>query len=92
MKNSLGEKSEIVAPMGSEISFSQNPTFKVRAVGAFKQKPGCPDKSVSGIGAERLQRLCKGECYHPSSERKKLLKSKWLESFLKFLRTSPFPN
>ncbi|MGQ2843690.1 DUF3604 domain-containing protein [Leptospira interrogans] len=72
LKNSLGEKSEIVAPMGSEISFSQNPTFKVRAVGAFKQKPGCPDKSVSGIGAERLQRLCKGECYHPSSERKKI--------------------
>ncbi|PJZ49753.1 DUF3604 domain-containing protein [Leptospira saintgironsiae] len=59
-------------PMGSEVEFSKNPVFKVRALGAFKQKPGCPDSSISGIGTDRLQKLCKGECYHPSSERKKI--------------------
>ncbi|EMY77985.1 PF12228 domain protein [Leptospira weilii serovar Ranarum str. ICFT] len=74
LKNDSGKKSETVASMGSEVRLSKNPTFKVRAVGAFKQKPGCPDSGISGIGAERLQRLCKGECYHPSSERKKIVR------------------
>ncbi|TGL64246.1 DUF3604 domain-containing protein [Leptospira sarikeiensis] len=68
--NSGNSKERSGIPMGSELEFSKNPIFKVKALGAFKQKPGCPESSVTGIGNERLQRLCKGECYNPSSERK----------------------
>lgn len=56
-------------PMGSEVSSAVNPRFKVSALGAYKQKPGCPDYSARGLGEERLQSLCGGECYNPSDER-----------------------
>jgi hypothetical protein len=58
-----------VAPMGSEHAFSGTPRFEVRAVGALKQKPGCPQESRDGLSPERLERLCRGECYHPGDER-----------------------
>jgi hypothetical protein len=38
-------------------------------VGAFKQKPGCPEYAVNALGPERLDRLCGGECYNPSDKR-----------------------
>jgi hypothetical protein len=57
------------APMGSEVVSSIPPRFRVGAVGAFKQNPGCPDYAVRGLGAERVQLLCGGECYNPSDER-----------------------
>ncbi len=56
-------------PMGGETRLDQAPKFRVRAVGAFKQKPGCPEYSTSALAPERLQRLCRGECYNPSDER-----------------------
>ena len=46
------------------------PIFQVRAVGSFQQKPGCPEHASQALGAERLQHLCKGECYHPSDARR----------------------
>jgi hypothetical protein len=58
-----------VLPMGSEASASQNPRFRVGAVGAFRQKPGCPEHAFNGLGRERLEALCAGECYNPSDER-----------------------
>lgn len=61
---------EITHPMGSELSLSDNPKFRVKAVGAFKQKPGCPDYSTQALSSERLHELCRNECYHPSDERK----------------------
>lgn len=61
---------EKTAPMGTEVTTDKNPIFNVRAIGAFKQKPGCPESSTSNLSQERLQRLCKSECYNPSDERK----------------------
>ncbi|MCB1844761.1 MAG: DUF3604 domain-containing protein, partial [Halioglobus sp.] len=57
------------APMGSELRLAENPRFRVAAVGAFRQLPGCPEHARSGLGAQRLQQLCGGECYHPGDER-----------------------
>jgi len=58
-------------PMGSEVKLAAGavPKFRVRAVGAFKQKPGCPRSSSSNLSPERPEWLCRGECYHPSDER-----------------------
>jgi len=58
------------APMGSEVRMTETPRFRVRAAGAFKQLPGCPEYSVSALSKERLDRLCDSECYNPSDERR----------------------
>ncbi|MBX3024606.1 DUF3604 domain-containing protein [bacterium] len=58
-----------VAPMGAEVTMHQTPRFRVRAVGSFKQLPGCPDYAVDALAKDRLERLCRGECYNPSDER-----------------------
>jgi hypothetical protein len=56
-------------PMGAETSLAVAPRFRARAVGSFKQRPGCPEWSLKALGPERIARLCRGECYHPSDER-----------------------
>ena len=57
-------------PMGSEVQLTHTPRFRVRAVGALEQLPGCPDYAVDALDSERLERLCKGECYNPGDRRK----------------------
>jgi len=57
-------------PMGTETEMTSNPIFQVRAVGSFEQKPGCPDYAINSLSADRLQFLCKGECYNPSDQRR----------------------
>ncbi len=57
-------------PMGSEVEMVSNPVFRVRAIGSFEQEPGCPDYAVGSLSEERLQHLCKGECYNPSDRRR----------------------
>jgi hypothetical protein len=57
------------APMGAEVALSETPRFEARAVGSFVQRPGCPEWARGGLRPERLQRLCRDECYHPSDER-----------------------
>ena len=59
----------VLLPMGTETAMTATPRFRARALGAFKQNPGCPEYSVNALAPERLDLLCRGECYNPSSER-----------------------
>jgi len=63
-----------VRPMGSEAEVDSPPRFEVRAAGAFEQLPGCPDFVHERLSAERIDRLCLGECYHPSDLRRPMEK------------------
>lgn len=65
-----GEPAAAPTPMGGEMAVSASPRFRVQAMGSFRQKPGCPDSAVAALNPERLELLCRGECYHPSDERK----------------------
>ena len=56
--------------MGGGIQMNKPPEFEVRAIGAFEQKPGCPDYSLSSLSPDRLDSLCRGECYNPSDTKK----------------------
>ena len=56
--------------MGGRVSTATAPTFEVHAVGAFKQKPGCPDFAKAGLDEARIKNICSGECYNPSDERR----------------------
>lgn len=56
-------------PMGSEVELDAPPRFRARAAGSFKQNPGCPQDSLQALSPERLQYLCRGECYNPGDER-----------------------
>jgi hypothetical protein len=60
------------APMGAEVALAAAPRFRVRALGAFVQQPGCPGWAEAAVGAGRLQRLCRGECYNPSDRRRRI--------------------
>jgi hypothetical protein len=59
-----------VAPMGSSVAASGVPHFRVRAIGDFEQLPGCPEHSVNALTPERIEHVCRGECYNPSDKRK----------------------
>ncbi len=61
------------APMGAAQALGEIPRFRVRAVGSFVQQAGCPDfVNAGGIGPARLEALCRGECYHPTDERRRI--------------------
>jgi hypothetical protein len=57
-------------PMGSTTTRSNNPRFRVRAMGSLEQKPGCPDHVGEALGQARVDHICRGECYHPSETRR----------------------
>jgi hypothetical protein len=57
-------------PMGGRARLATEPIFEVRAVGSFEQLPGCPAEVGDALDAERIARLCRGECYHPSDQRR----------------------
>jgi hypothetical protein len=68
----VGNEGEQTLPMGSVVRRETEPEFEVNAVGAFEQKPGCPADSLRALAADRLERLCGGECYHPGDRRKRI--------------------
>jgi len=57
-------------PMGGQAELASPPRFRVRAAGAFEQKPGCPATSTDALGKDRLELLCRNECYNPSDRRR----------------------
>jgi hypothetical protein len=59
-------------PMGGEVETNRSPIFRVRAVGSFEQEPGCPDYATTALGPDRLEHVCKGECYNPSPKRRSI--------------------
>jgi hypothetical protein len=61
-----------VSPMGSVTAMRQTPRFRVRALGALEQKPGCPEHTMNSLAPERIEDLCRGECYNPSDTRKRI--------------------
>jgi hypothetical protein len=58
--------------MGNSTQLAEAPRFRVRAAGALKQADGCPESSLEGLSADRLERLCRGECYNPTDERRRI--------------------
>lgn len=65
----LDDAGRAASPMGSEVALSHAPRFRARAVGSYEQKPGCPQETMTALSSERVESLCKGECYNPSDTR-----------------------
>jgi hypothetical protein len=65
----INHDSGLIQPMGSEVDLENNPIFRVKAIGAQIQKPGC-DLNTNAKVSEVISRLCKGECFNPSDLRK----------------------
>ncbi len=55
--------------MGGSVELAVAPRFRVRAVGSYEQLPGCPRLALGSLGSDRLERLCRGECYNPGDRR-----------------------
>ncbi len=62
-----------IAPMGAEIALGRPPAFEVRAAGALRQRPGCPEDVSGALSSERIHHLCRDECYNPGTERHALV-------------------
>ncbi len=58
-------------PMGTQTRRRDLPRFRVQALGALIQKPGCGPHTAA-LSTERLERLCGGECYNPGDQRHRL--------------------
>jgi hypothetical protein len=63
---------EGATPMGSEVRLAKAPRFRVRAAGAFEQKPGCPEYARRALGPVRLHSVCRDECFFPGDTRRRI--------------------
>tara|TARA_B100001123_G_scaffold404846_1_gene494657 strand:+ start:1632 stop:3869 length:2238 start_codon:yes stop_codon:yes gene_type:complete len=70
--NLVNHPDGLVVPMGAETEMIATPKFLVKAIGAQKQLPGCNSLNEEKLSSEVLGRLCKGECFNPSDERKNI--------------------
>ena len=61
-------------PMGSEVTAQTAPVFRVRAIGAPKQKPGCPKYVHRTKSQAFIDKVCFGECYFPTDQRYRIVK------------------
>ncbi len=68
----LNAPGDVMRPMGGEARMGFAPRFRVRAIGSQQQQPGCPDHAATGLAADRLERLCRGECHNPSDARQRI--------------------
>ncbi len=68
----LNSPTRAPAPMGSQVELDENPIFQVKAVGSFEQNPGCGADATSALPPARIERLCQGECYNPSTQRRSI--------------------
>ncbi|MCE9522129.1 MAG: DUF3604 domain-containing protein [Alphaproteobacteria bacterium] len=68
------DKSGAKTSMGGRVSAREAPVFEVRAAGAFKQKPGCPDFATAGLDEGRIKKICSGECDNPSDVRSRIVR------------------
>jgi len=70
----VGPSGEL-SPMGSEVTLTgDGASFRVRAMGAAKQLPGCPAFVGEALSTEQIASLCLGECHNPSDERKRIVR------------------
>jgi len=65
---------EGLLPMGSEVFISSNPTFEIKAIGAQIQNPGCDFSLYENVNEQTIEKMCNGECFNPSDERKRITK------------------
>ncbi len=61
-----------IAPMGSDLRLDDTPRFRVKALGALEQLPGCPAEASNALGPLGVKNLCGGECYRPGDYRKRI--------------------
>lgn len=70
----LLNSSEGPLPMGAEVGLGVDPIFRVRAIGAAEQLPGCPGLLEAELSPARLAELCEGECHHPGAGRRVIVR------------------
>ena len=73
---SRAEVSGGIVDMGAETTSSTNPTFHLRANGAFEEDPTCPYQEEADIkahlSAEDFQNVCLNQCYRITDNRVKI--------------------
>ena len=81
----INHPSEDIKPMGSEFVMTDNPKFRVRALGSHKQIPGCDSEGF--INSNFINEICNGECFNPSDVRNNITRIEVIR-----IRPQTYPN